>query len=559
MKFPFLYGRALWVAAKLSTLIDEGRCEQFLKAAIGGLGSNSSGPIKVCACRSLSELLPMCKVQLLRPHMETVLTSLCSFMQEASDETLHLTLETLQAAIKADPQTSWEMESKLSPLVLGVWRHYISDPFVSLNALEVLEELKEIPGCLEPLVSRVLPFVGPVLANPSNQASGLVAGTIDLLNILLKNSNIEVVRAIFNVAFQAMIGIVFHSDDHSELQNATECLAAFVREGGESLLNWCEDSGATMRMLLNAAGRLLNPALDSSSSLFVERFISQLILKLPGHMAPHLRDLVAALVQRMETSEIIGLRSTLILVLARLVHMSVPDVGQLLNLLLSIPAKGFPNSLAYVMSEWTKQQGEMQGAYQIKVTTTALALILDSRHTELSKIHVQGHLIQSPTTRIVTRSQAKGISEHWSMVPLPVKLLSLIMNALAEMQEQRPTGTAEDDNWEEVEDDEEEDDDDDEIETSHSALGETITGKPNGGSVFQALEEMQHLLTDEAEVGDYKDDPCAASDPINELNLHSYLIDFLKKLASNDHHYFSLLAQGLSDKEKTLLQAVLTN
>jgi len=38
--------------------------------------------------------------------------------------------------------------------------------------------------------------------------------------------------------------------------------------------------------------------------------------------------------------------------------------------------------------------GDIQGAYQIKVTTSALALLLTSRHNELGKIHVQGHLIK---------------------------------------------------------------------------------------------------------------------------------------------------------------------
>ena len=36
--------------------------------------------------------------------------------------------------------------------------------------------------------------------------------------------------------------------------------------------------------------------------------------------------------------------------------------------------------------------GEIQGAYQIKVTTSALALLLTSRHNELANIHVQGYL-----------------------------------------------------------------------------------------------------------------------------------------------------------------------
>jgi hypothetical protein len=38
--------------------------------------------------------------------------------------------------------------------------------------------------------------------------------------------------------------------------------------------------------------------------------------------------------------------------------------------------------------------GEIQGAYQIKVTTSALALLLNSKHSELEKIQVQGHLIK---------------------------------------------------------------------------------------------------------------------------------------------------------------------
>lgn len=38
--------------------------------------------------------------------------------------------------------------------------------------------------------------------------------------------------------------------------------------------------------------------------------------------------------------------------------------------------------------------GEVQGAYQIKVTTTALALLLLTRHVELGNVNVQGHLVK---------------------------------------------------------------------------------------------------------------------------------------------------------------------
>lgn len=40
------------------------------------------------------------------------------------------------------------------------------------------------------------------------------------------------------------------------------------------------------------------------------------------------------------------------------VHMSFPNVDQFINLLVSVPANGHENSFAYVMTEWTKQQGK---------------------------------------------------------------------------------------------------------------------------------------------------------------------------------------------------------
>lgn len=65
--------------------------------------------------------------------------------------------------------------------------------------------------------------------------------------------------------------------------------------------------------------RLLDPDLESSGSLFVGSYILQLILHLPSHMAQHIKDLIAALVKRMQTCQISGLKSSLLLIFARLV------------------------------------------------------------------------------------------------------------------------------------------------------------------------------------------------------------------------------------------------
>ena len=65
--------------------------------------------------------------------------------------------------------------------------------------------------------------------------------------------------------------------------------------------------------------RLLDPKMESSGSFLVGSFILQLILHLPSQMAQHLPDLVAALVRRMQSVQIAGVRGSLILIFARLV------------------------------------------------------------------------------------------------------------------------------------------------------------------------------------------------------------------------------------------------
>ncbi|KAJ0037329.1 hypothetical protein Pint_23386 [Pistacia integerrima] len=462
-QYPFLYARIFASVAKFSSVISSGVLEHFLYAAITTIGMDVPPPVKVGACQALSQLLPEANKGIIEPQMMGLFSSLTDLLHQASDETLHLILETLQAVIKAGFLTAL-MEPILSPVILNTWALHVSDPFISIDVIEVLEvmtclidrksilhisysdlacnepdlAIKCSPGCIHPLASRILPYIGPILNKPQQQPDGLVAGSLDLLTMLLKASNTrhdvchsivqnapsDVIKAAYDVCFDAVIQIILKSEDHSEMQNATECLASFISGARQDVLAWGGNSGFTMRSLLDAASRLLDPDMEGSGSLFVGTYILQLILHLPSQMAQHIQDLVVALVIRLRSAQIAGLRNSLLLIFARLVHISAPNVEQFINLLISIPAEGYDNSFAYVMSEWTKQHGEILGAYAIKITTTALALLLSTRHPELAKINVQGHLIKSDTG-IITRSKAKLAPDQWTVLPLPAKVLKI--------------------------------------------------------------------------------------------------------------------------------------
>ncbi|KAK2429848.1 ARM repeat superfamily protein [Trifolium repens] len=549
LEYPFLYARIFTSVAKFSSVISSEVLEHSLDAALKAITMNVPPPVKVGACRALAQLLPKAKKEIVQPQLFGLFSSLTDLLNHASDETLHMVLETLQEAVKAGNESPEIVERVISPVILNVWASHISDPFISIDALEVLEAIKSIPGCIHPLVSRILPYIGPILNKPQEQADGLVAGSLDLVTMLLKNAPGDVVKAIYDVCFDAASRIILHSDEHSEIQNATECVSAFISGGKQSggkqeVLFWGPDSGSTMRSLLDIASRLLDPNLESSGSLFVGSYILQLILHLPSQMAVHIHDLVAALVRRMQSAQISSLRSSLLVVFARLVHMSVPNVGQFIDLLISIPAEGHNNSFAYVMSEWAKQQGEIQGAYQIKVTTSALALLLNSKHSELEKIQVQGHLIKS-ATGITTRSKAKSTPDQWVMLPLPTKIVALLADALTEIQEQVFAGEDEDSDWEEVQTDGL--DNDKEFLSSVSALG-----KPS----YEHLEAMAKVFNEDQD-DQYEDNLLYVADPLNQINLVNYLVDFFANFSQSDRQLLDHICKSLTQPQQNAIKLVL--
>ncbi|XP_024534620.1 importin-9 isoform X1 [Selaginella moellendorffii] len=532
---PFLYGRALWAVAKFSSCISKDKQEKFFLTAIEGLSDTSYIPIMVASCQAVSTLLPKVESRSSQPYIRSLYTALATLLQQGSEETMHIVLDALQSAIKADKDHMPEAEAMLSPILLHVWATYIRDPLISIDALSAIEAVKNAPGCMEPLAARVLPAITGVLCQPRSQQEGQVAGALDLLTMLVKNAPLSILKHAHHALFTSIIDIVLQTNDDSELQNATECLAGFVKSAGENLLAWATDADSTMKMLLAAAGRLLNPQTNSSGSLYSGTFIVQLIEKFSLRMAPHLRDLVTALVVRLES---VALKGSLIFVFAKLVHMSAPNYGQFIELLRSIPSKGYGDSLTCVMAEWTKCHDEVQGSYQIKVSTTALASLLATGHPLLSQVQVEGRLLEA-TGGIKTRSKSKLQPDQFTRVSALQKIFSLLARGLVEGQEAASNFVDEDDEWEELSN------------PDGNDVEDVVPANKSLRSVFEPADLYEDVLNGDVSDGD---EPSDEVDPINQINLQAYLVDFMKRFSQEAPLAFSEFFKELSDREKCAVQ-----
>ncbi|EEH57214.1 uncharacterized protein MICPUCDRAFT_486, partial [Micromonas pusilla CCMP1545] len=408
----FLRGRALWVAARLAPGAPPAAAGAALAAALASLRPTASAPLRVGACRALAQYVPLAPKDVLRPFLAPAYQGLGSLLESAAGSTagagsgdaledgyaedaLHLVLEAMLVVVKADADAATQWSSALAPATLRVWAEKVADPLLAADARDVLEALAAVPA---------------------------------------------EAHAAHAACFRHVVAIALTSDDVGALQSAAECLRAFLRAGGDDALLWGVDGqgggGDVLRQYLDAAARLLSPSLEDGAAVFAAPLLGQMLRRLPTRMAPVLPEIVSATATRIRAAR----------------------QPNLIAALLSEGADGIPpptTALELVTRLWIAHQSDVQGAFDIKLTTSALAVLLASGNPTLGSVGVKGEPVapegggggQNGGAAIRTRARAKAAGpEKFSLAPLPVKMLDALADFVLEAQE--AASAREDDEWE---------------------------------------------------------------------------------------------------------------
>ncbi|CEG01392.1 Armadillo-type fold [Ostreococcus tauri] len=519
---PFLRGRALWMCARLSSAVPPAMAETVLSCSVSSMAPDLPPPLRIGACRAMAEFLPLAKREVMAPYVGEIYKGLGGLLVEAGEETIHLILEAMHVLIKADAEAAAAWLGALTPAVVKIWGEYVRDPLISADACEVFEALAAIPACQPQLHATLVPTLSHILASPSEQPDMLVEATLDLLTIILRPAGLAEAKATHNACFKYVCGLIMHSDDAGVMQGAAETLRAFLRAGKESMLEWGTGNenvggGDVLRAMFEAASRLLDPTLEDSASLTAAPLMCQMLRRLPTKVGPVLRDITAAVVARLRSSKQPNLSASLLTVFARIAHF---DANAFIELLSSLPSGGEePNAFDFVMRQWVENQGMVYGSFDIKLTTSALGIILSTQHAALSAVIVKGQIVEHPSEsgRIRTRQRARDVGpEEWTRVPLSSKIVEVLADALIELEESANEDLGfEDEEWEE---------DDDAFDAFDDA-GEFARDEGfTSGDLFERLLMAKGLANFDP------DDDDEAEDPVNDIDLRAFILDGLRSL-----------------------------
>jgi hypothetical protein len=279
-----------------------------------------------------------------------------------------------------------------------------------------------------------------------------------------------------------------------------------------------------------------------------------------------LDEILKIIITRIQHAEMPSLIESLILIFARLIN-NHPNyvINFLINLQLeNVPAKQIPNinngtinALTYILFMWTKWHIEFRGSYNLKLSLISLSKFLLFNDEKINSIMVPGELIISKTSGIITRSKSKKTSDKWTMIPLKVKILQLILKEYQILIEEESIQKNNKNNEEEILNDEEYDEEnewEDIIEEENKKIYQELDIDESSfvdAGIFFGDDEDWSEIDNEFEDFNLKDDP------IYHIHLKEYIINFLINFSKNDPNTLLYLNQQLSFQEQQCLKNII--
>jgi hypothetical protein len=359
------------------------------------------------------------------------------------------------------------------------------------------------------------------------------------------SSIIEANDELLSRAFPVLIDQLMKTEDNDMLNEGSACLSAYLSRAASQILQWNDAKSTGIGYILNFVGRLLQPSIPDMAALRVGSLVTKVINKLGSHLgAATLKDMLKAVLARLQTKSIPSLIQSLVLIFVRLmIGGVVPGIGSqaltkdIYEFLNSLKMSENTTALQFVLQLWAKHHDDFHGTLNIKASTLGLLNLFCMQNQQLLSLPVEGDVIVQANQGRSTRSKSKQSgqpAEVRATIPLAVKALTVAVRELMVIAEQKDAPADDEDSSES-----EEEEIQDEMKTLLDLVG--IPGEDS-------------WLSDPLDMDDEEEeDPDCVNDPLYTLDLQTFLEGFLFSFATQQRDAFGVVADCLPDLEKKFL------
>ncbi|XP_071960511.1 importin-9-like [Antedon mediterranea] len=554
---PFLLGRALWAASRFTLAMTPKLVQNFLEATTLGLGASQPASVRVSAVRAIHGYCDHLKTsnnsQILVPFLPTIMAELIELAKQSSSDVLSLVMETISIALTIDKPFTATCEKQIAPLAIALFLKFSQDPIMASYVEDIFKELASNPDCKDALEKRLIPTIVSIInSDPEKLPMGIQSPALDILCTVVRSTGAPLSSDHVTIAFPAVAQCTLRSDDNAVMQSGGECLRAYVSVGLDQIKTWHDGAGNNgISYITKSISKLLNPQTSEFTAAFIGRLVAILISKVGIGLGDDLSAILKAVLSKMQQAETLSVVQSLVMVFAHLMHSQLNAV---LDFLYQVPGPTGNTALEFVLTEWAARQHNFYGAYECKVSITALSELLkhfiNTNDSRLDGIVVKGDEIFKHEG-IRTRSKAAISPVEWTVIPIQVKIYKILVNELSNVMEANISRQAsaggedieEEDGW-----DEDEDDDDDDDNINDNDLANQLAG-------FVPTSSFLGYDFGDADVDDDdEDDPDALQDPVFQIDIQAHLTEFLQQLSHHPSHV--VFASHLNNIEKHILSTI---
>ena len=415
----------------------------FADRSIYAVNNDLADIVKVSGIRALQGYLKALPSREARKFQVQTVAAISGYLHtldltelKENEDLLDTLVETLRDAIMADP--SMCLEHPALDLLFTMAAQGASNFQTTMLVNEAFDSITSSmvengPEAYGRLCAKVLPTLTAALdVGDLTEQSNLVDMAITLLSSLAENGPEPLPSNFVSSTMPKLYRLLFSNADFGLHQSATITIKHMLARDHAQVFAWqdSETQKGGIEVILQIIGRLLGPDVDDNSATEVGGLAVELVEKAGAErLGPYLGELLRIVAIRLNTAENASFIQDLVLVFARLSLTNPQDVIEFLSQVhIEGPAGG--SGLEAVMTKWLENSVTFSGYDDIRQNVIALANIYKLHDQRLANVQVKGDLIVQNTTRIKTRSQAKLQPDQFATIPVPLKLMKVLIAEL---------------------------------------------------------------------------------------------------------------------------------
>ncbi|CAD6905080.1 unnamed protein product [Tilletia controversa] len=587
---PFLRGRAFVFSSQYASVLPANIATQFLEEAVrtiesepsaGGADGNAGEIVTVSAIRCIKNFHRHLASEIVRPYASRIISRLGPLLSSAQEDILVLLLETVQAVVAESSQGGQqaaivpaETYAAIVQVALNVWAGNARDPVLGSVVADLVNTMagSKAPGVAQAVVSHTLPHLASSMtATPESdeESAPLRQSAVELTDAVLDGADAGVLAEVgaVGVVLPHLLQVLGRTEDRDILQYGFKCLTLLVRKVPDQVLGWTDPSASVpaISAILTVVARALSPDQAESGGLEVGDLLIALLRKAGNAVLPALPELLQALVRRVVDAQTASFSQSLILPFAYLMQEQAPVVLDLLeSTTVEVTVANSTGAerrqisgLEALATKWVEDCETFRGFWAQRISTLALARLLESRRPVLDSVLVKGDQLADDSNIIRTRSRSKTMPHKFTQIPISAKLLKILVTEFDRASRGPPGGVGSGlgrleagEGIRTPDTDDEDGEWDDEDEPGHTDKGMSYLSDILGGGDIEDLD-FDGMLSGGVEDAELK------SDAVYQMDMKAHLASFLRGLQNVTPALPESVAASLTGDEAKRLQAAL--